>query len=96
MLTAESFEINVDAVDRRGLVEAFLDKIKSVVFSFKYELPPRDEFLKLVKEGYDKFIAPIDMPYVPNVLAEPWLDKVVGEWVVFRAGILYDQLSQES
>lgn len=36
----------------------------------------KQAILKAIEDGYKTYIAPLDIPYVPN-LVEPWLDEVV-------------------
>lgn len=36
----------------------------------------KQAILKAIEAGYRTYIAPLDIPYVPNIV-EPWLDEVV-------------------
>lgn len=36
----------------------------------------KQAILKSIEVGYKTYIAPLDIPYVPNIV-EPWLDEVV-------------------
>lgn len=36
----------------------------------------KQAILKAIEVGYRTYIAPLDIPYVPNIV-EPWLDEVV-------------------
>ena len=37
--------------------------------------------LKMAHEFYDAVIAPLDLPYVPKILAEPALDRLIGNLI---------------
>lgn len=56
-------------------------------------LPTKEEFLDLVGQSYDRFIAPIDIPYVPNTI-EPAFDIVLKSLCVKSASALYDRVAK--
>lgn len=44
-----------------------------------------DEVVAVVKQFYDATIRPIDIPYIPNMVVEPWVDEAI--WKVIEASI---------
>jgi len=71
---------------------ALLDKIREWIKSLDIALPPKDEFLKTVAAAYDQYVAPIDIPGVPNVV-EPWVDSALKAIVLRQASSLYDKFA---
>jgi len=57
------------------------------------KLPTRDEVLKVAGEAFDKYVAPIDVPVVPNML-EPAFDAMMREVFVDSIGKLYDLVAK--
>lgn len=56
-------------------------------------VPSKDDFLKIVGEAYDRIVAPIDIPYVPNAI-EPAFDIVLKSLVIKSASALYDRIAK--
>ena len=42
-----------------------------------------DEIVAQAKVAYDSFIAPIDLPYVPNIVVEPYVDDKIWDAIEF-------------
>lgn len=95
-LAVTSFSI--DSADHGGnqvrAGGALLDKIREWLKSVSGALPPKDEFLKFVGAAYDTYVAPIDIPGVPNMV-EPWVDSALKAIVLQQAGRLYDRIATE-
>jgi hypothetical protein len=70
----------------------FLERIKEFLSTLKIPLPPKNEFLKIVGDAYDTYIAPIDIPGVPNMI-EPWVDNALKAIILQQASRLYDQFA---
>lgn len=73
---------------------ALLDRIREWLNGLDIALPPKPEFLRIVGEAYDKYVAPIDIPGVPN-LVEPWVDSALKAIVMNQASRLYDAIAAE-
>jgi hypothetical protein len=73
---------------------ALLDKIRDWLKSISGALPQKEEFLKIVGQAYDQYVAPLDLPGVPN-LVEPWVDSALKAIVLQQASRLYDRIATE-
>jgi hypothetical protein len=71
---------------------SLIEKIKAWLESIAGPMPSKDEFLKIVGAAYDTFVAPIDLPGVPNFI-EPRIDAMLRVAVLAAAGKLYDQFA---
>lgn len=71
---------------------ALIDRIKEVLSSLTIPLPPKDEFQRMVADAYDKYVAPIDIPGIPN-LVEPWVDSALKSIVLQQASRIYDNFA---
>lgn len=91
MLAIDSSEHGNNQVRAGG---ALLDKIRDFLKSISGALPPKEDFLKVVSQAYDTYVAPIDIPGVPN-LVEPWVDSALKAIVLQQAGRLYDKIATE-
>ena len=56
-------------------------------------LPPRDEVLKAAGDAFDKYVAPLDVPLVPNFL-EPTFDAMMRDAFIDSVGKLYDVVAR--
>ncbi len=54
-------------------------------------LPPKETVLKAAADAYDKYVAPIDIPYVPNLI-EPLVDEQLKQIFLTSVGRVYDAL----
>ncbi len=92
-MQASSFEL--DGSFGRNQVAAggaLIDRIRDALSSLTTSLPPKDEFLRIVAEAYDKYVAPIDIPGVPN-LVEPWVDSALKAIVLQQVSRIYDNFA---
>lgn len=48
--------------------------------------------LALLLDLYDQHIAPLDIPWVPNTLVEPWVDAKIRELIPLAFDSLIDQM----
>jgi hypothetical protein len=93
MLGSESFALSEDfGGNQLAAAGSLLDKIKKWLAAISGPLPSKDEFLRAVGEAYDSFVAPIDIPGVPNLI-EPRIDALLRVVVLVAAGKLYDQFA---
>lgn len=65
----------------------FLDKVKDAIRNVDLNTIPREEFLKLVGEAYDKYVLPLDLPG-----PDPLLDPLLKQMCLVAAGRLYDKV----
>ena len=68
-----------------------LDLVKDLLAQLGDSLPPKDEFLKIVADAYDNYVAPIDIPQIPNVI-EAWVDQMLKAVILKQAERIYDNL----
>lgn len=73
---------------------ALLDKLREWLNGLDIALPPKPEFLRIVGEAYDSYVATIDIPGVPN-LVEPWVDSALKAIVMQQSSRLYDSIAAE-
>jgi hypothetical protein len=71
---------------------SLVDQVKKWLSSLVGQLPSKDEVLKMVGEAYDQFVAPLDLPGVPNLI-EPRIDALLRVVVLVAIGKFYDQLA---
>lgn len=71
---------------------AFMGIIRRALEALKDELPPKDEVLDRVGRFYDQYVAPIDLPGIPNFGPEQIADKVGRALAIAATGQLYDWL----
>jgi hypothetical protein len=95
-LTVETFRMDDAQFDGNQLLAAgeLLERIKEFLKGLNGSLPSKQEFLKIVRAAYETYVAPIDLPGVPN-LFEPTVDRLLGEVVVQAASRLYDYFAGE-
>jgi hypothetical protein len=69
--------------------EWFMDRVKEAINNSDLSKISKADFLKMVSDAYDKFVAPIDLPG-PDVVLDPLLKSIV----LNQASRLYDKLVQ--
>ncbi len=70
------------------LLDLIRDKLLPMV-----TLPSRDEVLAAAAEAFDKYIAAIDIPYIPNVF-EPMFDQAMKQVFLQVVGRAYDAIAK--
>lgn len=85
MLAVDPSEFGTNQVLAGGKL---INKIEELLIG-SVTLPPKDEFLKIVGDAYDKYVAPIDLPGF-GPLTEPAADAALKYVTVAVAGRLYD------
>ncbi len=88
-------DLRFDSALSKNQVQAggmLLEKIREFLSTLKIALPPKNEFMKIVGDAYDLYVAPIDIPGVPN-LVEPWVDNALKAILLQQASRLYDQFA---
>lgn len=95
-MTIESFRLEDKDYSGNQVAAAgdLIERIREFLKSLGGSLPAKQDFLKIVREAYEKYVAPIDLPGVPN-LFEPTVDRLLGEVVVQMASRLYDYFAGE-
>lgn len=61
------------------LLERLITIVKDLVAQLdlsKLSDKQKQEILKAIESGYNTYIRPLDIPYIPNVV-EPWVDEIV-------------------
>jgi hypothetical protein len=96
VLTVELFDLGDKDYAGNQIAAAgdLMEKIREFLKSLGGSLPSKQEFLKVVRQAYNDYVAPIDLPGVPN-LFEPTVDRLLGEVVVQAASRLYDYFAGE-
>lgn len=93
ILSVDTFALEGDfGGNQFAAAGSLIEKIKAWLEAVVGPLPNKDEFLKIVGAAYDSFVAPIDIPGVPNLI-EPRIDAMLRVAVLVAAGKLYDQLA---
>lgn len=72
-------------------MNSLLDSIRAQLQALIDGLPSKDVVLKKASEAFDQYIAPLDIPGVPNIV-EPVVDKMLKEMFLQLVSALYDQL----
>ncbi len=70
---------------------ALIERLKEILRT-SIQLPPKQEVLKIVADAYDTYVAPLDIPGVPEIL-EPWADSTLKAIVLASAGQIYDKIA---
>ena len=92
-MVKEDFEIVVPASGNQfQAAGSMLEKIKEWLAKIAGPLPTKEEFLRVVGEAFDTYVAPIDIPQVPNLI-EPRIDAMMRIMVLVAAGKLYDRFA---
>jgi hypothetical protein len=90
---ASTFALEGDFGDNQiAAAGSLIDKVKSWLSSIVGPMPSKEEVLKVVGEAYDAYVAPIDLPGVPNLI-EPRIDAMLRVVVLVAVGKIYDQLA---
>ena len=91
--SVDSFAIDGDFGGNQFLAAgSLLEKVKEWLKSVAGPLPTKEIVLKVVGEAYDAFVAPIDIPGIPNLI-EPRIDAMLRVAVLVAVGKLYDQFA---
>lgn len=91
-LVVGSLAPSVEHENQLAAAGALLDKLKEALSQLNIPLPPKDQVLAMVSEAYDAYVAPIDLPGVPNIV-EPWVDSAIKAVVLQMAGRIYDKVA---
>ncbi len=70
------------------LLEVIKSKLTSVI-----NLPPRADVITAAGDAYDKYVAPIDIPFVPNLI-EPMVDAGLRKLFIDSVGRIYDAIAK--
>ncbi len=93
ILSSRSFAVEGDFGGNQFLAAgSLLEKVKTWLTSVVGPLPSKQDVLKFVGEAYDSYVAPLDIPGVPNLI-EPRVDAMLRVAVLVAAGKLYDQVA---
>lgn len=79
-------------VSQFGATDKLLDVIKHQLAGV---LPAKDLVLKAAGDAYDKYVAPIDIPFVPNLI-EPMVDAQLRSLFLGAVGRMYDALASKA
>ena len=71
---------------------ALIERFREWIRGLNVPLPPKADLLKQIAEAYDDYVAPIDIPGVPN-LVEPWLDSALKAIVLQQVSRIYDNFA---
>lgn len=81
-------------VTAMGAFDLALRELKSLLRNFAAQLN-RDDVIQGASDLYDRVIAPIDIPYIPNRVIEPAVDEQLKALFAKAAGELYDRIKAE-
>lgn len=65
------------------LIDFVTDKIKSIINEMKVDEATVEEIVEQARVAYFSFIAPIDIPYLPNVVIEKYVDDKIWDAIEF-------------
>lgn len=71
-----------------------LEQLKSKLTS-AIQLPPRDVVINAAGAAFDQYVAPIDVPFVPN-LVEPLFDAMLRKVFLDSVGRVYDAITKQA
>lgn len=66
-----------------------IDKVRDLLSEI--DLPPREVVLNAVRNVYAQYVAPVDLPGVPNAI-EPWVDQAILAIVLRAVNGMYDRI----
>jgi hypothetical protein len=75
-----------------GAAGSLFEKVREWLSKIAGPMPSKEEILAAVGAAYDQFVAPIDMPGVPNFI-EPRVDAMLRVALLVAIGKLYDQIA---
>lgn len=65
------------------LIDWITDKVTDLLASVDMDEASLEEVLENAKAIYDEFVAPIDLPYIPNLVVEPYVDDRIWDVIEF-------------
>lgn len=71
---------------------SLIDQVKKWLEGIVGPMPSKADVLSMAGAAYDQFVAPIDLPGVPNLI-EPRIDAMLRVVVLVAVGKIYDQLA---
>jgi hypothetical protein len=92
VISAATFAPKGDFSNQISAGGALLDQVLEFLKGLNVSLPDKDTFLKMVGEAYDVYVAPIDMPGIPNWI-EPAVDRTLRGIILTQAGKIYDKFA---
>lgn len=90
VLSVESLSVSETGGGQMAAAGSLIERLRDFLGAARVSLPPKEEFLKIVEEAYTTYVAPIDIPGVPNIVVEPWVDKMILAVLLQQASALYD------
>lgn len=78
-------------ISHMGVADRLLDAIRTQLDQLKDSLPTKDEVIDAAGAAYDRYVAPLDIPYVPN-LFEPRVDALLKGIFLSMVDRVYDAL----
>jgi len=95
-LIAEAQEVVKDGISVRDVavvIRAFVRRVAVIVHAISAtEAEKRDLVLFCVDRFYELVIKPVNIPWVPDLVIEPALDRAIGELVHYVASEFYDMI----
>lgn len=92
-LPVEATQARVDAAGNPWKVSGRLFRLAKDKLTELVKLPPRDVVIKEAGAAFDKYVAPIDISFVPNII-EPMVDAAMRDVFVDSVGKLYDAIAK--
>lgn len=71
-----------------------LDAVTDLLREWRGNLPSKETVLSSVGVAYDRFVAPIDLRFVPNLI-EPMVDAMLRKYLLSAVEALYDRILGE-
>jgi hypothetical protein len=82
----------VDDPDPITANKSFLDRVRELLLSMRLTLPPKDQVLKIAGDLYDRYIASINFPQIPDI-AEGVFDNMAKRALLFLISQFYDRIA---
>lgn len=94
MMQATSLSIQTEEFTGNQIAAAgaLLEKVRKFLASLNVPLPNKEQFMKVVADAYDLYVAPIDIPQIPNTF-EPWVDSALRSILLYQASAAYDLIA---
>lgn len=80
------------AMTKLGLIDRLFDRLSQLV-DLLGDLP-KEAILEMLGQVYDDYLAPLDIPGVPNILIEPKLDEMLRVVFLEIAARIIDRVNQ--
>lgn len=94
-----SLDIDFNASDYEGdKFEATLDlrdMLRQILRVRAGQLPTKDAVIAWVQAAYDKYVAPMDIPYVPQAVENALVDPTAKLLLTLAITMFYDKLVRE-